>query len=724
MKPIFLLLFVGLAGRGATAWGQANQEFKDWVTSLVQDSAGTIYAGTYSNGDGIFLSADKGSHWQRTRMSYGVTSLTATPDGSILTFSFGSSFGRYLFRLTNKGNSLDSVSLNFTPARIVASQSGTLFATAFNEGIFRSSDNGNTWTPVNNGLELQMLLQAIAVTPNGTLFVATLIGIYRSTDDGQSWKQMLGSLDSLAPVKQIVAFNDQKIFAGTQGGRVYASNDSGKSWTTSWLAGTNAEVMAVDSAGAAYIGNEGGVYQIAANGTVTNLGLSGIGTPSARGIKSLMIYNHTRILAGAWGGVYSSTDVGKNWTLLKNGFVSDTSALSHSSDLPLGAYISCGFIDNNGFFIAGTDSAGVFRSVDRGKTWVQTGLTLPFIGSITLDSMGGIYAYSMHNGMFRSSDNGTSWASVNEFIRYQTVYSLCAELNLRPLSWDSTKIFSENLVLAGTDQGVYVTFDNGYSWSPQGMYYDSIAVITSGISGAQYASTFSGTVYSSTNGWYPWDVKGQIGSRVKAMVSDSLGRLFAVGPEGFFRSIDNGATWAKKNSGIQDKNLISVAITKTGIVFVGSYFNGDVYESLDGGETWSTFTTLGYPVRCLFVDPVNNIYAAAAGKLFWSSTPMSVVQTDDADLPRQFALAQNYPNPFNPSTTIRFDVPQRSRVTLTVFDLLGRRVALLVNDVVAAGSHEVVWNARVASGIYFCRVEAVANSDKKYTQTIKMMLVR
>ncbi|RPH36183.1 T9SS C-terminal target domain-containing protein, partial [bacterium] len=75
--------------------------------------------------------------------------------------------------------------------------------------------------------------------------------------------------------------------------------------------------------------------------------------------------------------------------------------------------------------------------------------------------------------------------------------------------------------------------------------------------------------------------------------------------------------------------------------------------------------------------------------------------------PPMFRLEQNYPNPFNPSTTIRFALPRRSHVSLTVFDMLGQEVATLVSGEVVAGYHEVRFDASgLATGVYFYRLQA------------------
>ena len=76
-------------------------------------------------------------------------------------------------------------------------------------------------------------------------------------------------------------------------------------------------------------------------------------------------------------------------------------------------------------------------------------------------------------------------------------------------------------------------------------------------------------------------------------------------------------------------------------------------------------------------------------------------------IPGAYLLAQNYPNPFNPSTTIKFGLPKSSHVSLAVYDLLGRQVSVLVNEMRDAGVHEVTLDgANLASGVYFYRIQA------------------
>ncbi|MFI5251924.1 MAG: choice-of-anchor D domain-containing protein [Bacteroidota bacterium] len=96
-------------------------------------------------------------------------------------------------------------------------------------------------------------------------------------------------------------------------------------------------------------------------------------------------------------------------------------------------------------------------------------------------------------------------------------------------------------------------------------------------------------------------------------------------------------------------------------------------------------------------------------------------------LPKVFTLQQNYPNPFNPTTTIRYGLPVKSRVTLKIYNLLGQEVGYFEDGIQDAGYKSQEWNAsNVASGLYFYRLDATSVSDpsKHFSQTRKMILIK
>jgi pectin methylesterase-like acyl-CoA thioesterase len=94
-------------------------------------------------------------------------------------------------------------------------------------------------------------------------------------------------------------------------------------------------------------------------------------------------------------------------------------------------------------------------------------------------------------------------------------------------------------------------------------------------------------------------------------------------------------------------------------------------------------------------------------------------------VPKHFALLQNYPNPFNPTTTITYDVPFSSRVTIDVYDVLGSKVETLVNETKSAGEYRVSFNgSRYASGVYFYRMVAVSPNGKDFRSIKKLVLLK
>jgi hypothetical protein len=127
----------------------------------------------------------------------------------------------------------------------------------------------------------------------------------------------------------------------------------------------------------------------------------------------------------------------------------------------------------------------------------------------------------------------------------------------------------------------------------------------------------------------------------------------------------------------------------------------------------------GALVQLTVLDTSATSGTVAVTSIQWTNPTPTDVRTT-AEVPAAFGLDQNYPNPFNPTTVVSYQLPVESAVRLVVYDMLGREVAVLVNEQKSAGSYTVQFNAAtMASGIYLYRLTAGA-----YVQTRRMVLVK
>lgn len=269
------------------------------------------------------------------------------------------------------------------------------------------------------------------------------------------------------------------------------------------------------------------------------------------------------------------------------------------------------------------------------------------------------------------------------------------------------------------------------------------------------AGTLGGGIFISTNNGTNWNQTGLTGTNVYSIAVHET-NLFAGTSDGVvFLSTDNGTNWIAANTGLTNANVRSLAVVSTNL-FAGTYGNAvwrrplmelipveltsftasvkpDGYVILN----WSTatelnnsifeierrpvdghFITIGFiegrgtttqPQDYSFVDnyvgPGTYCYRLKQIDFDGSFEYYDEIMVDVPSI--GFELNQNYPNPFNPSTKIKFSIPASEFVSLKVFDLLGNKVATLINEEKPAGNYEVELNgAGLASGVYFYRLKA------------------
>ena len=121
----------------------------------------------------------------------------------------------------------------------------------------------------------------------------------------------------------------------------------------------------------------------------------------------------------------------------------------------------------------------------------------------------------------------------------------------------------------------------------------------------------------------------------------------------------------------------------------------------------------------------NDIQSASVDLSFTGNMELTEIDLVFKAIPMEFSLHQNYPNPFNPVTRLRYDLPEEARVSLAIYDLMGREVTQLVNATQKAGYKSILWNSTdlhgkpVSAGVYLYQIRA-----GEYVRTRKMVLLK
>jgi len=117
----------------------------------------------------------------------------------------------------------------------------------------------------------------------------------------------------------------------------------------------------------------------------------------------------------------------------------------------------------------------------------------------------------------------------------------------------------------------------------------------------------------------------------------------------------------------------------------------------------------------MFIDEIGTVNENTLAKI-----TIAQIMLEEPDVPESYSLAQNFPNPFNPTTIIRYELPKAGNVTLKVYNLLGREVAILVKGEKQAGRYSVIFDgSRLASGEYIVRMQSGG-----YLKSMKILLMK
>ncbi|MCX6165943.1 MAG: T9SS type A sorting domain-containing protein [Ignavibacteriae bacterium] len=647
-----------------------------------------------------------------------------------------------------------------------------LYAGTYDGGIYRSTNYGSYWFPVNNGL-LYSNSEVNNITVNGNKLFACLYskGIFCSLDSGKSWYQSNNGLTNLN-VNSVYTYSAKKIFAGTGNGVFYSTNN-GNNWYPSGLSGNTVKSFTS-------IGNN--LYAGTTNAGIfwsTNSGLNW--TAVNNGLPNMNIYsmavNGTKIFAGTYGnGIYFSTNYGTNWylvtyqspgpflyvySIVSNGnymYSATGNALIRSTDyganwfkvVELTGYntirdvclkdstiwvgsdrsiykstnnginwinINDGFTNElvlcftskDSYLFAGTEGYGLHRSTNGGINWVFCGLTDKSVFSLTTC---GSYLFAVtvnESGIYRSTNNGGNWSLASNGLTNNVVMRL---------------VTKENYIFAGTFNGVYRSTNFGDNWiavnsSMQNYSIYALAVSDSYVyAGVNYAP---GGLYMSSNNGDNWIsiTNNLTNTNIRSILVD-CNKLYVGTYGGVFVTTNNGANW----------DLIGLTTYTTyALIKYGKYLvagtNSGVYLYNEKSNLWNDRNNGFYDVTWVYTFKINNNYllAGTIAQSVWRRSLDNIIGINSKTeiLPVENKLQQNYPNPFNPATKIKFDIVKTTNVKLEIYDISGRIIKTLVaNEKLNAGEYEVEFDgSNLASGVYFYRIET-----SEFSKTMKMVLLK
>ncbi len=365
--------------------------------------------------------------------------------------------------------------------------------------------------------------------------------------------------------------------------------------------------------------------------------------------------------------------------------------------------------DNSGNALYGTWGGKVYRTENGQNVVINDGMNVGFIWSIAVDPVNDKIWVATENGVYISRDNGNTW-------------------ELRGLAGKDVRSIiavDEDHVWAATwGYGIYeLSQATGYQFVErnEGLTFTAVHALAVNSAGDIYAGTFGGGVMKLANGSNTWTETSIPYDFVWALGIDSNDKIYAgTYGGGVYVSADNGSTWTAVNDGLANNYIYSITVNPSDEVFASAWAAGVYKLNTTKDGAWSELGMQGVKVTSVTTGTDGNIYAATDdGRIFMLIDKPTGIG-EDGEAVNEFALAQNYPNPFNPTTQINFSVAKAGNYELAVYNLLGQKVAVLVNGNLNAGSYEVTFDARdLASGIYIYRLQGEGVNFVK-----KMMLMK
>ncbi|MBI3193810.1 MAG: T9SS type A sorting domain-containing protein [Ignavibacteriae bacterium] len=348
----------------------------------------------------------------------------------------------------------------------------------------------------------------------------------------------------------------------------------------------------------------------------------------------------------------------------------------------------------------------ILKTTNGGVEWRQqtSGTTEP-LNSIVFVSVGRGWVCGNNNVILKTTNGGTTWTNSNHGVPSNNTFNgiIFTDASYGYVAGQ----FSGDV----TKAVVYSTIDGGASWT-QMLFDDRIQSLNSvlfvnPVNGWMAAS--NGRMLYTTDGGSNWIFQSYAANRSVFFTDDSVGWASGDGNTVYWTS-DGGTNWNPANTS-QMNSLNDVHfINRTEGYAVGSPSNA-VVKSFDGGRTWKNLPTqtAGSVFNSVYFVNSDTGWVVGSGGIILKTVTGGEVPTDvieNESMPVQTYLSQNYPNPFNPSTVISYQLKVKSVVSLNVFNVLGRKIATLVNEEKARGEYKVEWDATgFPSGLYLYKFQ-------------------
>ncbi len=549
---------------GLGGWTRENRGLPEAPTFSLLLNQDMLFAGTAA---GLYRLAADARSWQRADSipSVAIYSLMASPEGRL----YAATALRGIYSSGDGGKSWARVPGldNEIILSVLGLDARTIFAGTSGHGLFVTHDAGATWESLPDFQGAYVPLLTDDPRDPGTIYAGIRRALMRSRDGGASWEMIRGGLETQVVYALLVDANQKRIFAGTAVHGVFFSDDDGANWQE--LAESQqqdapprapvpegrAVLSFASGGGSIFVGTTDGVIRSG------DLGLSwapsdsldneGIGTPKI----------HDLAINPADGTVYAATEDGLYaandgaWKRLGAGTL----------DLPV---LAVTFAPSDGRMLyAGTFHKGVYVSKDAGATWSAAQGDLggrASVAGLAVDPRNpqNVFARVSFERIYKSPDGGESWHTVWTGMSDETEVETIAIDPGNPL-----------IMYAGGNDEVFYSDDGGETWKPRGL--EGVATFVVWIDPRNSSRLLAGAtdgLYRSEDDGSTWLRAGLVQMTVTALARDAKGKLYAgTKYNGLFVSGDDGKTFARFRSGLDEASVISLVVDDVhGIIYAAT----------------------------------------------------------------------------------------------------------------------------------------------------------